>query len=130
MVLHTLDFLIHTMRNDRLSPRQTQHTFAIGSHHNPSFSPNERHSEERAMTPCMNEFNGSLTGDTCRPAGSGGFVHAAGAALLRPLETVILWQERVRERRQLLQMSDRLLKDIGLTRVDAMIEADKPFWRR
>jgi uncharacterized protein YjiS (DUF1127 family) len=39
------------------------------------------------------------------------------------------WQQRVRQRRELRQMSDRELKDIGLSRADAEREAAKPGWR-
>jgi uncharacterized protein YjiS (DUF1127 family) len=35
----------------------------------------------------------------------------------------------LRDRRALAAMSDRSLRDIGLTRYDAAVEADKPFWR-
>jgi len=45
------------------------------------------------------------------------------------LDAVALWSERRRERRQLMEMPDHLLRDIGITRVDAFVEADKPFWR-
>jgi uncharacterized protein YjiS (DUF1127 family) len=40
------------------------------------------------------------------------------------------WVERRRERRALLELDDALLKDIGLSRADALREASKPFWRR
>jgi uncharacterized protein YjiS (DUF1127 family) len=40
-----------------------------------------------------------------------------------------LWWRRARERRELLRMSDRDLRDIALTRIDALREATKPFWR-
>jgi uncharacterized protein YjiS (DUF1127 family) len=40
-----------------------------------------------------------------------------------------LWHQRVRQRRQLARLDDGLLKDIGLTRCDAEMEAAKPFWR-
>ncbi|MES9965481.1 MAG: DUF1127 domain-containing protein [Candidatus Sedimenticola sp. 20ELBAFRAG] len=39
-----------------------------------------------------------------------------------------VWQ-RQRQRRRLLELDDRLLKDIGISRVDAMGEGGKPFWR-
>ena len=39
------------------------------------------------------------------------------------------WRRRLRDRRALAMMSDRSLRDIGLTRYDADWEARKPFWR-
>lgn len=39
------------------------------------------------------------------------------------------WVERRRQRRALLGLSDALLKDIGVSRADALREARKPFWR-
>jgi uncharacterized protein YjiS (DUF1127 family) len=39
------------------------------------------------------------------------------------------WRRRLRDRRALAAMSDRSLRDIGLTRYDASCEANKPFWR-
>ncbi len=40
------------------------------------------------------------------------------------------WHDRYTQRRELLQLDDRLLDDIGLTRADAEAEAGKPFWKR
>ena len=34
-----------------------------------------------------------------------------------------------RQRRALLALDDAFLKDIGLSRVDALVEGGKPFWR-
>jgi uncharacterized protein YjiS (DUF1127 family) len=39
------------------------------------------------------------------------------------------WIERMRQRRALAELDDRLLQDIGITRYDAAFEAEKPFWR-
>jgi uncharacterized protein YjiS (DUF1127 family) len=39
------------------------------------------------------------------------------------------WQERARQRRQLLSLGDRALKDFGANRADAASEGSKPFWR-
>jgi len=39
------------------------------------------------------------------------------------------WCRRSRDRRDLAAMSDRSLRDIGLTRYDADWEASKQFWR-
>jgi len=36
---------------------------------------------------------------------------------------------RAHSRDELLRLDDRMLKDIGITRVDALYEARKPFWR-
>lgn len=42
---------------------------------------------------------------------------------------LVLWHERARQRRRLLQLDDRMLKDIGVSRADAVHEASKPFWQ-
>ena len=39
------------------------------------------------------------------------------------------WRERRRSRRELETLDDHMLRDIGITRYDAMIETHKPFWR-
>jgi uncharacterized protein YjiS (DUF1127 family) len=39
------------------------------------------------------------------------------------------WQERARQRRQLLALSDGALKDFGASRADADCEGSEPFWR-
>jgi uncharacterized protein YjiS (DUF1127 family) len=51
------------------------------------------------------------------------------AAALRAVDTILTWHERARMRHQLLMLDDRLLRDIGITRVEARNEAEKPFWR-
>ncbi len=40
-----------------------------------------------------------------------------------------LWLERRRQRRALLGLNDHLLKDIGVSRAEAWMEGQKPFWR-
>jgi uncharacterized protein YjiS (DUF1127 family) len=47
----------------------------------------------------------------------------------RVAEVALTWLERSRQRRQLGQLSDYMLRDIGLTRIDAWAEAKKPFWQ-
>jgi len=42
---------------------------------------------------------------------------------------IALWADRARQRRRLAAMDDRLLSDIGVTRVEAERECEKPFWR-
>jgi uncharacterized protein YjiS (DUF1127 family) len=40
------------------------------------------------------------------------------------------WRRIHHERLELRRMSEQELRDIGLTRHDALIETRKPFWRR
>jgi uncharacterized protein YjiS (DUF1127 family) len=51
------------------------------------------------------------------------------AAALHAVDTILTWHERARMRHQLLMLDDRLLRDIGITRLEARNEAEKPFWR-
>jgi uncharacterized protein YjiS (DUF1127 family) len=44
-------------------------------------------------------------------------------------DKVTEWHDRVRGRRWLMEMDERLLKDIGISRSDAYRESRKPFWR-
>ena len=39
------------------------------------------------------------------------------------------WQRRIENRQHLLQLDERLLRDIGISRYDAAKEAAKPFWK-
>jgi uncharacterized protein YjiS (DUF1127 family) len=50
------------------------------------------------------------------------------AALSWVILTLLRWQELARQRRALGAMSDHMLKDLGLTRADALREAGRPFW--
>jgi uncharacterized protein YjiS (DUF1127 family) len=49
--------------------------------------------------------------------------------LRRARDVIQLWQERSRGRRQLLMLDEHVLRDIGMTRLQAEAEANKPFWR-
>ena len=55
------------------------------------------------------------------------------AAILRLTGTGIFnlmqWRERARQRRQLGELDDRLLADIGVRRIDACQESQKHFWQ-
>ena len=48
--------------------------------------------------------------------------------LNRARNQIALWRDVSRQRRELAGLSDLLLKDIGLSRVDAEREARRPFW--
>jgi uncharacterized protein YjiS (DUF1127 family) len=49
--------------------------------------------------------------------------------LRRVLALFDIWRQRLRDRRALALMDGRSLRDIGLTRCDALHEARKPFWQ-
>jgi uncharacterized protein YjiS (DUF1127 family) len=41
---------------------------------------------------------------------------------------LLRWQELAQQRRRLLSLDDRMLKDIGITRAEATREGTRPFW--
>ena len=44
--------------------------------------------------------------------------------------TVLLeWQRRMAARYMMIEMEERILRDIGITREDVLKEAQKPFWK-
>jgi uncharacterized protein YjiS (DUF1127 family) len=51
-----------------------------------------------------------------------GLIHQIG-------ETLHVWHERYRTRRELASWTDRDLHDVGLSWSDIASEAEKPFWR-
>lgn len=52
-----------------------------------------------------------------------------GLHLARIVALTRLMLERSRERRILAGLDERMLRDLGITRYDAGMEAQKPFWR-
>ena len=59
-----------------------------------------------------------------------GLVQRIEAAATKVQKTMAIWVSRATDRRQLAEMSDRMLTDIGLTRVEVEIETSKYFWQR
>lgn len=49
--------------------------------------------------------------------------------LARLADLLAVWERRARERKALAEMSNHMLKDLGISRLDAQREADKAFWR-
>jgi len=52
-------------------------------------------------------------------------IHPAAAAWI----LFATWIERARQRKALAVLDDHQLRDIGITRVEAALECEKPFWR-
>jgi len=52
-------------------------------------------------------------------------VHPVAAAWL----LLARWIDRRRQRKVLAGLDDHQLRDIGITRLDAMRECEKPFWK-
>jgi uncharacterized protein YjiS (DUF1127 family) len=69
------------------------------------------------MLEALSRANGRL------PADAGSF------AVKRIIETIREWQRRARSRRDLMALDPRDLRDLRLTRADAMREAGKSFWK-
>lgn len=54
----------------------------------------------------------------------------AGAGVVtRFFDRALVWLERVRQRRHLAELDDRLLRDIGLSRAEVEQEISRPFWK-
>ena len=49
--------------------------------------------------------------------------------IARVIRTLAAWRHRARGRTQLAHLSERELRDIGLTAAEAARECAKPFWR-
>ena len=49
--------------------------------------------------------------------------------LVAALAQIRCWYNVYRQRHALLALDDAILKDIGLSRADALAEGGKPFWR-
>ena len=47
----------------------------------------------------------------------------------RAVDLLLTWSDRMRQRRHLAELDDRLLQDIGVSRADIEVEISRPFWR-
>jgi uncharacterized protein YjiS (DUF1127 family) len=55
--------------------------------------------------------------------------HHVPSFLSEVVETLHVWHERYRTRKELSQLSARDIRDVGLSWTDVAWEANKPFWR-
>ncbi len=79
-------------------------------------------------------MNKSQCYDLPQPAhlNSGGLGETFAGLLRLPstiLDTLLFWQDRAAQRSRLNTLDDRMLKDIGVSRAEAVREAAIPFWR-
>jgi uncharacterized protein YjiS (DUF1127 family) len=82
------------------------------------------------MTMIMDRLAHGSLGNHRRPARRAFWIVAGAGAAIDNLVTALLdWQERTRQRRQLLALDHAALKDFGRNRSHAVEEGDKPFWR-
>ena len=51
------------------------------------------------------------------------------AATRRVADRVAMWEKRIADRGHLASLDDRLLRDMGLNRLDVTQESQKPFWK-
>ncbi len=72
----------------------------------------------------------NIVDDLAISEGTYSLVRRIEEALKKVSMTIGTWSSRSKDRRQLAQMSDRLLTDIGLNRVDIAVEINKYFWQK
>lgn len=74
-------------------------------------------------------FQGRAAESTVVRIDGASILSAVARTVFFGIEAVFRWIERDRQRRALLALPDHLLTDIGISRADAVLEGDKPFWR-
>jgi uncharacterized protein YjiS (DUF1127 family) len=89
-----------------------------------------RHSDPDTLWSAVGAATYALDGRAFSAAPQGRLLARRAAPRLRQIrDTLRLWQDRVRGRHQLRELDDHVLRDIGITRLQAEAEANKPFWR-
>jgi uncharacterized protein YjiS (DUF1127 family) len=74
----------------------------------------------------------TMTAGGCTPLPQGRRTGPSSVSDLavRLFDAIGAWSERAEQRRALAAASDHVLHDIGVSRLDAECEVEKPFWRR
>ena len=76
----------------------------------------------------MTYFDHKLTASVRFPAAAFTFKRLS-QGLTAFIDTLLDWQDRARQRRQLLGLSDAALRDFGASRADAEFEGGKAAWK-
>ena len=78
-------------------------------------------------------MNGRCRSSPCgarRPRTRASTINYYGCGLVKQVsDTLHTWRDRVRQRRELAQWTDRDLHNVGLSWSDIALEVKKPFWR-
>ncbi|HYD70688.1 DUF1127 domain-containing protein [Azospirillum sp.] len=61
--------------------------------------------------------------------GRGSFGFALSHTIEHLFDTLSVWHQRMVTRHELAQLDERMLRDIGISRLDVEGEVSKPFWR-
>lgn len=69
------------------------------------------------------------SGNTNCAAASRAAASGLGRSFRSILNRLARWRERYEQRTHLASMNERMLKDVGISRADAVREARKPFWQ-
>jgi uncharacterized protein YjiS (DUF1127 family) len=83
-------------------------SICIEQNYHSNYQKNQKDNFSQGLSPCANEKTFSN---------------------LVPFKRIKYWMERSRQRKHLALLDDRLLKDIGYTREQAIKEVAKPFWK-
>jgi uncharacterized protein YjiS (DUF1127 family) len=76
----------------------------------------------------MSVYRRTVVPDRSAAGAAGQPAERLRSALSWVILTLMRWQELARQRRALAAMNDHMLKDLGLTRANALREAGRPFW--
>lgn len=81
------------------------------------------------MTLINDRIPNGLGGGFLQRSSAGSLWQTSATTAQRAVTALFVWLERARQRRALLSLGDRALRDFGASRCDAAGEGDKPFWR-
>ena len=80
------------------------------------------------MEHAMNSF--SLSHEQVRAKGQDLTFQAVGKAARGIFDALVAGWDRSRQRRVLVELDERMLRDIGITRTEVAREMNKSFWQR